>query len=426
MRKYILAGIALPLLLFCIASMAFAGNCGSDKTPYDRLISVEKWKVNLHMVYNNNRSNGSTEHAVSDWTGVLDIQEADIGQWYNRGGLDVKVDGVAEINAGECHNTIVAQGTEKYGFSLYVHKDGYVIGQGYCNTQFGKSTMRCPKDVHTSDGSITYSQPWQIKTPLPEQGTTLSGEATFTHDRPSKADRPLEKGATIKVKWELTPVKERELKYKETTMDVAAMTYPGTAVDPHVFVFDPLAGKSSWMPHANFAGELWVDGVNKVNIRTGAGPAPTDKFGRRQNVTSEYMISRVVRQTDKNGKVILNWHPDITDPIQDWIDNPAATMVAGPPSTWGSLHKEVMDEFLVQVMRHPEIGYIYAAFALETRKNAYRIYYSPPTFLSEEEYKNIKASSKPCIAYPFTKESGGWIELVQDQKTKKWHPKPLK
>ena len=427
MRKYISASFILHLLILCfVVYPVFAGGSGGnkgtgiDKSAYDRLMSVEKWKVNLHLVYDNKQSDGSTEHAVSDWTGTLDIQESDIGHWYNRGGLDVTVNGVAEINAGKCHNTIIANGSEKYGFGLNVHKDGYVISQGYCNTQFGTSTMRCPKDVKTSKGSITYSQPWKMKVPLPEWSTTLSGKATFTRDKPSLADRPLDKGETIMVKWELTPVRERELKYRETALDVSAMSYPGTAVDPHIFIAQA-GGGSSWIPHANFAGEVWVDGENKVKIRTEPGLAPVGSNERRQNVTSEYMIFREARHLDKDRPDQTSWETEITDPIQDWIDNPGVSYSAGPPPTW---NRRVMIEFLVQVMGHPEIGMVYAAFAMETRKNAYRISYTDSLFISEEVYKKIKASPKPFLPYPITDKDSGWIELVQDPNTKEWKPKP--
>jgi len=419
MGKYISAGLILVLLLCFMVFPVFAGNSGrgigNHKSPYDRLISVEKWRVSLHLVYDYKRSDGF-EHAVSDWSGILDIQVSDICQWYNKGGLDVTVDGVNEIDAGKCHITIVAKGNEKYGFDLKVRKDGYVISQGYCNTQSGTSTRRCPNEVKTERGSITYSQPWKIKVPLPEHGTTLSGNATFTHDKPSAADRPLSKGESIQVRWELTPVREREVKYRETALDVAAMVYDGTAVDPHIFVMD------NWLPHANFAGEVWVDGVNKVKIRT--EPAPTGSKGKRQNVTSEYKIFRLARSWDIIGGAkelsTKGWRGDNKDPIQDWIDNPGLALM-GPPPTW---NKRVMVEFLVQVMEHPEIGRVYAAFAMETRKNAYRIRYIDSEFLTEEEYKQAKASPGPFRPYPFTDKDEGWVELVQDPQTKEW--KPLK
>ena len=406
-------------LLSCMVFPIFAGSRGgvvNEKSAYDRLLSVEKWQVSLHLVYDHKESDGSSEHVISTWSGTLDLQEIG-GLWYNESGLDVMVNGMAEIVSKTCLTTIVANGSAKYGFALKVHKDGYVIGQGYCNTQFGTSTTRCPTGVSTDRGTITYSQPWKIKTPLPEYGKTLSGSAIFTQSSPSLASRPLADGESIKVKWEIAPARERELKYRETALDVAAMNYPGKAVDPHVFEVQA-GGGSSWIPHANFAGEVWVDGVNKVKIRTGPGPSPRDAAGRAQNVTSEYMIVREVRSWDMN-RMTLDWTPDSPDPIQDWLDNAGVDFAAGPPPTW---NKRVMTEFLVQVMGHPEIGRVYAAFAMETRKNAYRIRYAESVFLTEEEYDKIKASPKSNFPYPFTDKGEGWVEIVQDPKTGEWKP----
>jgi hypothetical protein len=425
MRKYILAGLILPFLLCCIVSPVCAGinNTGTstDQSPYDRLISVEKWKVNLHLVYDYKKDSNDgysvTEHTVSDWTGTLDSHRNIIGRWWSD--LDVAIDGVREVYS-TCRKTTVAKGSEKYSFGLDMDKDGYTIGQGYCNTTFGTETYRCPKEgVKTSKASLNYSVPWKVKLPLPARGTTLSGSDRFTHDKPSADDYVPEKGLTITVKWELTPVRERELKYRETALDVAAMNYPGKAVDPHVFIVE-VGGGTSWIPHANFAGEVWVDGTNKVKIRTGTGPGPRGVGGRAQNVTSEYMIFREVRSWDMNHNRKLDWTPDSPDPIQDWIDNAGVDLAAGPPPTW---NKRVMDEFLVQVVGHPEIGRVYVAFAMETRKNAYRIRYSDSIFLTEEEYKKIKASPTPFFPYPFTNKDDGWVELVQDPKTKEWKTK---
>jgi hypothetical protein len=84
----------------------------------------------------------------------------------------------------------------------------------------------------------------------------------------------------------------------------------------------------------------------------------------------------------------------------------------------------MMDEFLVQVLGHPEIGRVYVAFVMETRKNAYRIRYSAPRHVSEEQYDAIKASAKPLFPYPFTGKDDGWVKLVQDRKTKEWKSRP--
>jgi len=426
MHKFISACFILLLLILCfMVYSVFAGDCGkkkatdTDKSAYDRLMSVEKWKVNLHLVYDNNRRDGSsTTHTVSDWTGTLDNQEIDLGRWWTND-MDVAVNGVTLYHS-TCHTTIVAKGSEKYSFALKVEKEGYTISQGYCNTGFGTRTDHCPNEgVKTSGGSVTYSEPWKVKVPLPEWSTTLSGSATLTHYTPSAPGYVLPEGTTIMVEWEFNPVRQKELKYRETALDVAAMSYPGKAVDPHIFIAQ-IGGGSAWIPHANFAGEVWVDGVNKVEIRTGPGPAPVDLNGTRQNVTSEYMILREARHLDMDRPNNTSWENDYPDAIQDWIDNAGISFDAGPPPTW---NRRMMDEFLVQVSGHPEIGRIYVAFAMETRKNAYRICYTDSIFISEEEYKKIKASSKPFFPYPFTDKDEGWVELVQDPNTKEWKPR---
>jgi hypothetical protein len=196
--------------------------------------------------------------------------------------------------------------------------------------------------------------------------------------------------------------------YGETALDVPPMSKLGRSVDAHVFF---LAGNDpkAVLPHANFAGEVWADGVNQVTI----DPGPV-RSGRPGHVSSPYGIVREVRSWTKD--VIASseaprppWWPDVNDPVQDWVDCPGVTMYAGRPATWGTRSQTVLDEFLVRVAGHPEFGTVYVAFAMELRKNAYRIWYSESRHVTEDEYKVMKASTHPSVAYPFGDAGGGWI-----------------
>jgi hypothetical protein len=227
-----------------------------------------------------------------------------------------------------------------------------------------------------------------------------------------------------------------ELKYDETQVDVAQLRYQcGREVDPHVYVMlapdekDLLKG--AWFSHANFAGEVWLNGNNKVQIDTTIPPC--DEKPTRP-VTSDYRIHRQARSwevdasghpvlKDRNGQVVSRppWHPDngnFRDDgnwTQDWIDNAASTTPA-PLEKWSPIAR-TLEEFLVEVQDRPECGCIYVAFAMETMTNpkkagwriAYRITYSKPEVIDKEEWNRRKTNVEPNVVLDL--EDKPWVYL---------------
>jgi len=219
------------------------------------------------------------------------------------------------------------------------------------------------------------------------------------------------------------------LKYGETPFDVAQLMYPcGQQIDPHVYVQlsnherqEVDAGKATvdiggWVPHSNFAGEVWMDGANKVQIN----PA-TPKCGTDPNpVTSDYLIFRMARswQVDGNGRVVTEGQTDwVEDPkkprVQDWIDNAAIKIGIPPPDKW--TRQGVIDEFLVRVQGRPECGCIYVAFAMDIKKNAYRIKYSTPKRISADQWDQYLTATGPQFPYPFQGEEE-WTYLEKNSR----------
>lgn len=180
-----------------------------QESQFERLIRVEKWETTLHMVYDcKEKDLFFTEHATSDWSGTLDVIDSLNSPRMWSGDMDVAVDGFSRVycKCGDHQDTLttVAKGNEKYGFQLEIYEDGYVISQGFCNTQFGTTTCHCPKfGDRICDGSVVYSDPWSMKVLLPAQGLTLSGNAKVAHDIEGK---PLRDGMTIIVAWDFHPV----------------------------------------------------------------------------------------------------------------------------------------------------------------------------------------------------------------------------
>ncbi len=188
---------------------------------YDRIVSVKRWRVVLHLVYDHNHVDGTpfTEHAVSDWTGTVD-GDPSIGIW--SGDLHVAVDGFWKLYLSHDDHvdikTITAFGPEKCNFQIWMKPDGYEFGQGHCNTQFpAKTTIHCPRDGERDGdryGSVTYCKSWWVKAAFPPRGTTLSDSETINRYLPfgpaqhgqlscSKNDE------TITVRWEFHPAIER-------------------------------------------------------------------------------------------------------------------------------------------------------------------------------------------------------------------------
>jgi hypothetical protein len=257
---------------------------------------------------------------------------------------------------------------------------------------------------------------------------TISLKAPVKHDPPECTET-----STVEITMPTI-----ELKYDETSADVAQLRYAcGQAIDAHIFVMlntdENDLQKGTWLPHANFAGEVWLSGNNKVQINT--TKPPCDRSATHP-VTSEYRIHRVARswsmdglghwvlpKDEKSQAIVPSWHdPDNGDFrddqnwTQDWIDN-AAGAAARPLDQWAN-KAGTLDEFLVEVQDRPECGCIYVAFAMETMRNpqksnwtaAYRIKYSKPEVIDKEEWNRRKKIDKPNVNLNF-KGDEDWVYL---------------
>ena len=211
-----------------------------------------------------------------------------------------------------------------------------------------------------------------------------------------------------------------ELRYGETKLDVSALKYrDNRAVDRHVSTSDP--GGNSWMVHSNMAGQVLVDGRNHVSIDLRG-----NDFEHR--VRSPFRIWRIARSWElrEDGKPLRDvstrgaeggdsplldrgWIRDHSEPTEDWIDSASIGNALPPPSRWTP--KGVLDEFLVGVENFPEFGFVHAGFALEIRKNAYRIGYAASRKVSVEEAEKIYRSTAPGISYPFRDRNSGWTRV---------------
>ncbi|HXB55974.1 MAG TPA: hypothetical protein VN461_14405 [Vicinamibacteria bacterium] len=233
-------------------------------------------------------------------------------------------------------------------------------------------------------------------------------------------------GSFTFISWSITA--PFQLKYHQTGLDVALLKYGGNEIDAKVLEM-VAGGGSSWLPHANFQGEVLVDGVNQVKINTSPG-SPTD---RDNLVTSSgYEIDRQIRVWDPPGSTSSAWLPDNKFPTQDWLDNPAVSIALGPPDSWGSKppNKGTLDEFLVKVKDHPEFGFMYVAFVMEIRGQVgkrppgYRIKYSDPESIDAKTYKQIRDSGRlHASGLPFGTPEEGWVDLVKTADGK-WTAKP--
>jgi hypothetical protein len=185
-----------------------AWNCAFGQADsYGRLVKVDKWVVDLHLVYTS-EDGDHHENATSDWTGTLNADDAIEGRYY--ADVDVAVDGTTTSHAHDGDHqdliTITAKGHEKYAFSITIEKDGYQFDQGYCNTEFGHRHLDCPKGNGVDDdGAISYSVPWRVKQPLPSSGLTLSGSTTINSSSAVQNDPPLRPGTTFVVTWDFHP-----------------------------------------------------------------------------------------------------------------------------------------------------------------------------------------------------------------------------
>jgi hypothetical protein len=230
-------------------------------------------------------------------------------------------------------------------------------------------------------------------------------------------------GSFTFISWSITA--PFQLKYHKSGHDVALLKYGGNQINAQVLeMIAKGASGSSWLAHANFEGEVLVDGVNQVKINP---PSGTD----RGHVVSSsgYEIDRLVRAWDPQASASADfckdpphWCPDITDPVLDWLDNPAVSIALGSPDTWGSKppNKGTLDEYLVKVKDHPEFGYMYVAFVMEVRGQlgkrppGYRIKYSPPESIDAKKYKQIRDSGRlHASGLPFDTPEEGWVDLVK-------------
>jgi hypothetical protein len=201
--------------------------------------------------------------------------------------------------------------------------------------------------------------------------------------------------------------KNLELKYGPTGTDIAAMKYQGSVGykgDKHVCYNEQT--KTSWLVHSNMSGKVLIDGdVQPQN---------------------DFLIWRLARswRLDAKGKNISNhgkakpgewpvlergWIFDSQNPMDDWTDNAALPWTDLPPDQWTALG--ILDEFLVGVLSYPEFGFIYTAFVLEMKKNAYRIKYKEPESISLKRAQEIYNSTKPQFKNPFTTRRNGWTIL---------------
>jgi len=240
---------------------------------------------------------------------------------------------------------------------------------------------------------------------------------------------------TFTVSINLWPLK---LEYDQTNLDTAVLAHPcGEEVDQQVYIMKG-GGGESWEIHGNFAGKVLVDGANKVQINPGPPPCGHPAHP----VTSDYKIHRDRRPWAVDSSRTLGpnqgWGSDITDPIQDWIDDPAvpflnekfqegATVVQKlPPAKWP--REGTLDEFLVRVEGWPGCGCIYIAFLLEIKPGAYRIKYSAPEEIDETTWKERKQSPEPAAKLAFQGDED-WVYLQYDKQKKSWKttqtaPKP--
>lgn len=201
--------------------------------------------------------------------------------------------------------------------------------------------------------------------------------------------------------------KNLELKYGPTETDIAVLKYQGSVGykgDKHVSYHEQT--KTSWLVHSNMSGQVLIGGDVQPQ--------------------SDFLIWRLARswRLDAKGKNVSEhgkakpgewpvlergWTFDSQDPMDDWTDNAGLPWTDLPPDQWTA--QGILDEFLVGVLNYPEFGFIYTAYALEMKKNAYRIKYVGSEPITLKRAQEIYNSIKPQFDNPFTMRKNGWTSL---------------
>lgn len=211
------------LLLLLMPFLAPAAYAQPDENWRARFESVKNWQVEIHLDYDFVTTIGSSTtktRAASVWTGILTHEE----MWTSTAGLEVlpwngnlaaTVEGEKVIMSGHgCRTTINTQNLSvphKPFFLIEFRKDEYSFGAGYENVTGLEEVSQCPGKLKQTSpyGGLTFSQPFRVVRPLPQESLNLSGNTTLDHSSLTQVEgASLQPGEKITVTWDFKPVSE--------------------------------------------------------------------------------------------------------------------------------------------------------------------------------------------------------------------------
>lgn len=507
MRRGRSMSIAKSFSWLFLLLLGFAGHAGVGQNQVEvknpeRFTAVKEWNLSVQWdateSFNQKPPNTYfTTKASLSFSGNMQTvlkEDPDEGGWTNQQDSsplwDASFTGEKEISAPEIKTAIWryelsgANTTERRpsaGLSINLRKGIYILSGEICFMRLCTKMDETPPMKEEGLVSVPILEPnlkgrQEIK--LPEEGNDLSGDATFPLRIGPFSDLDpddFEGGmpqvamsvplAQMHVKWTLTPkMKECRFEYKTSPTDLYALKRDILCVGPEV-AYD--AANDFWWIHANYEGQVYVDGDPQLKIdKTSYHPLNTGRF----RVTGKYPIRRLARswtikgdgklQPIKESEIHLpnSWVYDSPDSKEDWLDIPSMQMFR----EWS--HQGVLDEFLIGVLDDhptvfnpdveavrsaggaqasakkyfpgdkyyrrvaglPEFHYVYVAFVIETcpfpkHPMVFRVTYFPSIPLdSLEAYKNHYQMMEPPLDYAWHGTSHdarmGWKEVVKKGK----------
>lgn len=172
--------------------------------PHGGISGVRAFDVRIHVRLESRRSAGRASHTLdadSDWSGVVRLI-GDDGSCEWTGPMQVR----ASARGGNVYRgdhvdsyTFSAEGSDEQSLGLVFYEDGtYRFGFGHAQIP-GRQSLECSAGKCTCNPDVTafYSEPLEVRLPIPRGAASLSGTGEFT-SKEDGSDR-------FTVTWSFTP-----------------------------------------------------------------------------------------------------------------------------------------------------------------------------------------------------------------------------
>jgi hypothetical protein len=144
---------------------------------------------------------------------------------------------------------------------------------------------------------------------------------------------------------------------------------------------------SQWVVHGNNVVTVLVDGEDV---------SPSFKTLRFWNVWSAPLASNKLVANNANSKPrsggVGGWGPDTAAAGASWVDVPGERILS-PPSQFPADRQ--LAEFVTGVANFPEFGFLYFNVTTDTVPGGSRVFMSPATPITAQQYCSIKSSGTP-------------------------------